>query len=230
MALRHKVEDITLVPEAFRGEYTETLDGDKKVFVLNVEGLAPPEDVSGLKNTVEALRKEKREALDKAEKLGQDITALRTSYDTKIATADAQAKEAAKNNEAALRAATIDKAVAELSTKLSATGSKLIAPHIEKRLRVDIENGRALIRVLDEKGELTAHSLTDLENEFKSNKEFAAVITASRASGGGAGGERTVPAGGGEGGGTQGPNLTTMTPRQLADVAKARRQARGLER
>lgn len=218
MALKHKVEDITSVPEAFRGEYTEQKEGDKTVFVLNVEGLPQPEDVSGLKRTVEALRNEKREALDKAEKLGQDITSLRTFYDDKIAAVTTQAEEAAKNSQEALRSATIGETVTKLSVALSDTNSKILAPHIEKRLRVDLENGKPLVRVLDEKGGLTDMSINDLENEFRANKDFAGVVTATRASGSGAGGERHIPGGAGGGSVLKHPG-SMASPKALADFA-----------
>lgn len=228
MALKHKVEDITSVPEAFRGEYTESKDGDKSVWILNVEGLPQQEDVTGLKRTVEALREEKRQALDEARRKGEDIVALTRSYDTKITEASNKHAEALKATTDALTAATIDKTVSELSTKLSATSAAILAPHIEKRLRIEIVDGKALVRVLDKKGGLTADSITDLENEFRNNKDFAAVITASRASGSGAGGDRHTP--GGAGGGGEGTDLNKLTPKQLAARAKEKRLARGLER
>ncbi|WEM33661.1 head scaffolding protein [Pseudomonas phage PSA-KC1] len=57
-------------------------------------------------------------------------------------------------------------------------------PHIKSRLMADFEGDTPVTRVLDKDGKPSALTIDELANEFVANKDFSAIITASKASGG----------------------------------------------
>lgn len=212
MALKKVVSNIEEVPEALRSEY-KAVEG--KGFVLDLEG-DDQEDVGALKRAHERVKEELREAKEAARRRGEDVTALESSYKEKLETSERQWKESVKATEAALRTATKGRTASELSAKLSATASDLLLPHIEKRLKVEIDGDRPLVRVLDKEGKMSAMSISDLEKELREDTRFASVITASRASGSGAGSDRNPGSQGGASGEGTPFNPNTATPAQLA--------------
>ena len=70
---------------------------------------------------------------------------------------------------------------AEISTSPS-----LLLPHIKARLQADLDGDAPATKVLDRDGKPSAMTVADLSKEFVDNKDFAAIIRATKASGGGA--------------------------------------------
>ena len=63
----------------------------------------------------------------------------------------------------------------------------LILPHIKSRLTVNQgEDGQFTTAVLDAQGKLSATTIEELAQEFRSNEKFAPAIRAGKSSGGGA--------------------------------------------
>lgn len=88
----------------------------------------------------------------------------------------------------------------------------MLLPHITSRLSVETIDGQPQIRVKDLQGNLSALSLDELKNEFRSNAAFKPLIAASNASGGGANG--------GQGGGA------TKKPSELTTAERSEWQQR----
>lgn len=231
MALKHTIKTLDEVDEKFRGEYKETEAEGGKVFVLDVEG---GEDVGALKRALEHEREankreraEKLRLIEDGKKKGQDVSDMEASYKKMLEDQKATLETSHAETQKALKAATKDVAKKELLGKLTDPDSAdLLEPHIDRRLKVEIVDGRAITRVLDKDGKMSAMSLSDLEAEIRADKKFAAVLTASRGSGtGGASPERDPSVGGR--GGSAGVNPNTMTLKEKAAWAKSQRAARG---
>lgn len=229
MALKKQIDNLDSVDEQFRGLYKEETIGDAKVFVLDLEG---EDDIGPLKRAHErvkdelaAAKRQRDEAVALAKSKGEDLTALNESWNQKIAAKEKESQESLKQTQTALRNATKDREARELANKLSKDGSELLLPHIESRLRVELDGERAIVRVLDKDGKMSAASISDLEKELREDKKFAAVITGSRGSGSGAGSDRT-PAGGAGGTGER-VNPNTLPPAQLAAWVASQSAARG---
>lgn len=90
----------------------------------------------------------------------------------------------------------------------------MMSEQIAKRLKVELVDGKPVVKVLDEAGTVTDKKFEDLTKEFVANPKFAPIIQASKASGGGA-------AGGQRGGGAAGKKLSEMTATEEAAFANA---------
>lgn len=222
MALKFEVSDLTTIPEALRGEYAPVDAADlTKGYRLGVEGLPQQEDVGPLKRALERVKSEHDAAKLKLQQAGQDTAALETSYKAQIEGLSKQIEDGKKQTRKELR----ESAALKLATELGGDHAVVLLPHLRERLRAEEVEGDNLVRVLTPDGKASALSLADLVTEFRSNKAFAAVITASRASGGGASqGSRPGDAGGVAVDSTKPP---PSDPVQLAQWTKLRREARG---
>lgn len=82
---------------------------------------------------------------------------------------------------------TVGQTATKLAAELAISGSAdVLLPHIQSRLTVEIKDGAPSVRVLDLQGKPTALTIDELKQEFISNKAFAPLIAASKATGGGA--------------------------------------------
>lgn len=197
--LKFQVETLDGLDESIQKMYTEK-DGK---FTLAIDGLPKQEDVSGLKAKVDELldeaKKAKKEAKDaqkeadritaeKAEKDG-DVEALKASWQKKYDTDLASANERADSLDNMLKHEKIHSQAVELATTLAVPGSAdVLLPHIEKRLSMDIKDGRAVAVVMDTAGRPSALTVEELGKEIANNAAFAPLIVASNAAGGGANG------------------------------------------
>ena len=201
-----KLEDVA---EALRGEFKQGADGR---FYAQLEGL---EEGSGHPAIGELLRAKQREAtahteakaqlaaikteLDKAKKdlhdrlKGKvdksDLEALEASYRQQIVDAETAGKAAEARLTASLRDVLVDSAARKLAAKLAvdADAADLLAESIQRRLAVEITaDGKAVTRVLDAEGKLSALSFDGLEKEIVGTKKYAGLLLGSKASGGGA--------------------------------------------
>ena len=225
--LKFQIDSLDGVDEAVRALYTEK-DGK---FVLGIEGLPQPEDVSGLKSKVQELLDEKK-AADKARKDAEDqarlereenarksgnVEELEKSWTEKFNRREAELNGMLEQERGTLstqiRDLTVGRTATDIASALAIPGSaKALLPHIERRLSVEQRDGKPVVVVLDQQGKLSAATLDELKAEFANDTAFAPVIAGSKASGGGA-------AGAGGGGGAAKGNIGGTKAERTAAIA-----------
>jgi len=104
----------------------------------------------------------------------------------------------------------VDNVAMDMARNLSDSPGLLI-PHIKSRLTVEMVNGKAVTKVKDADGELSALTVDELTSEFKSNNDFASVIRGGEGSGSGASG--------GQGKGGQQPSKPDFAKASTKEVA-----------
>lgn len=227
--LKFQLDSLDGVDESVRAFYTEK-DGK---FVLGIEGLPQPEDVSGLKSKVEELLGEKK-AAEKARKDAEDqarlereeaarksgnVEELERSWSEKYNRREAELNGTLEQERTTLstqiRDLTVGRTATDIASALAIPGSaKALLPHIERRLSVEQRDGKPVVVVLDQQGKLSAATLDELKAEFANDTAFAPLIAGSKASGGGAGGA------GGGGGAAKGNIGGTKEERQAAIASR----------
>ena len=201
--LKFQLDTLEGVDESVRAFYTEK-DGK---YVLGIEGLPQPEDVSGLKSKVEELLAEKKSEADKrkaaeeqarlereeALRKSGNVEELEKSWSEKYSRRETELAgqlESERNTlQGQIRDLTVGRTATEIATTLAIPGSaKALLPHIERRLSVEQRDGKPTVVVLDQAGKLSATTLEELKSEFTKDPAFGPLIAGSKASGGGAGG------------------------------------------
>ncbi|WP_430444823.1 MAG: hypothetical protein ACQZ2J_27505 [Pseudomonas piscis] len=201
--LKFQLDTLEGVDESVRAFYTEK-DGK---YVLGIEGLPQPEDVTGLKSKVEELLAEKKAEADKrkaaeeqarlereeALRKSGNVEELEKSWSEKYSRREAELNgqlESERNTlQGQIRDLTVGRTATEIATTLAIPGSaKALLPHIERRLSVEQRDGKPTVVVLDQAGKLSATTLEELKSEFTKDPAFGPLIAGSKASGGGAGG------------------------------------------
>lgn len=122
---------------------------------------------------------------ERAKKAG-DITALETSWQGKVKTAEDEGNAKNEKLSGALKKLLVDNVAQTIANEIS-TAPKLLIPHIKLRLIAELEGDEPVTRVVDLAGKPTALTIEDLKKEFVANKDFAAIIKGSGASGGSSG-------------------------------------------
>jgi hypothetical protein len=203
MTLKFQLDTLEGVDESIQTMYVEK--GGK--YVLNIEGLPQPEDVSGLKSKVQELLDEKK-AADKARKDAEEqarldreeaarksgnVEELERSWSEKYARREAELNGMLESERGTLstqiRDLTVGRTATDIASSLAIPGSaEALLPHIERRLSVEQRDGKPVVVVLDKQGRLSAATLDELKEEFANNTAFAPLIAGSKASGGGASG------------------------------------------
>ncbi|OPA88711.1 hypothetical protein BFW86_16850 [Pseudomonas fluorescens] len=209
MGLKYQLDTLDGLDDSVKSLYTEK----EGKFVLGIEGLPQPEDVSGLKAKVDELLGEKK-AADKARKDAEDqarlereenarksgnVEELEKSWSEKYNRREAELNGMLEQERGTLstqiRDLTVGRTATDIASALAIPGSaKALLPHIERRLSVEQRDGKPVVVVLDQQGKLSAATLDELKAEFANDTAFAPLIAGSKASGGGAAG-----AGGGGG-------------------------------
>ncbi|MEO8640956.1 hypothetical protein [Pseudomonas sp.] len=209
MGLKYQLDTLDGLDDSAKTLYVEK-DGK---FVLGIEGLPQPEDVSGLKSKVQELLDEKK-AADKARKDAEEqarlereenarksgnVEELEKSWSEKYNRREAELNGMLEQERGTLstqiRDLTVGRTATDIASALAIPGSaKALLPHIERRLSVEQREGKPVVVVLDQQGKLSAATLDELKAEFANDVAFAPLIAGSKASGGGANG-----AGGGGG-------------------------------
>ncbi len=209
MGLKYQLDTLDGLDDSVKSLYTEK----EGKFVLGIEGLPQPEDVSGLKSKVQELLDEKK-AADKARKDAEDqarlereenarksgnVEELERSWSEKYNRRESELNGMLEQERGTLstqiRDLTVGRTATDIASALAIPGSaKALLPHIERRLSVEQRDGKPVVVVLDQQGKLSAATLDELKAEFANDTAFAPLIAGSKASGGGAGG-----AGGGGG-------------------------------
>ncbi|NNA69493.1 hypothetical protein [Pseudomonas gessardii] len=227
MTLNYQLDSLEGVDESIQALYVEK-DGK---FVLGIEGLPQPEDVSGLKSKVEELLGEKKLAEKKAreaeeaarlerEELARksgNVEELEKSWSEKYNRREAELNGLLEQERGTLstqiRDLTVGRTATDIATTLAIPGSaKALLPHIERRLSVEQRDGKPTVVVLDQAGKLSATTLDELKSEFMNDPAFGPLIAGSKASGGGAGGA-------GKGGGAAKGNIGGTKTERTAAIA-----------
>lgn len=229
-----KEEYAALSPE-LQAEYRESGDGYK----LDVSGidLKAADKLEGERSKRRQAEKEKKDAEDALEAFreGDDRPAMQAKHEKDIKKEKDRAEAAEKKYTDKVRKDTLGDTANTLATALSGTNAKVILPHITSRLDVDMtdpENPKLVVLGAD--GKPTDKKIDDLKAEFLANKDFAGIVIASRASGGGASksgesGRSGLPSGGAApftNTGNKAP-LDSLSNRDLIAEVEARRAARG---
>jgi hypothetical protein len=240
-AVVDKLEDVS---EAVRGEYKQ---GDGGKFFLDISGL---EEGTGHPAVGELVRAKKREAdeaathkttaaklkgeLEQAQEamrkrlMGKvdksDLEALEVDYNKRLADLKAEGDQHAGALSASLREVLVDREANALAAgiALDANAASLLAESVQRRLTVEITTeGKAVTRVLGPDGKPSAATIDDLKKEIVATPKYHALLSGSRASGGGA---TPGGSGGGAPSGSKG-NTATMSPTDLVARLDAKRAA-----
>lgn len=229
MALKAVLQNLDGVPESLRGEYKEQ-DGK---FYLDIDGIDDHHSVGAL---VRAKGYEKENARKANEKVTQltsdlekvqdelnelrkngipkgDVEKLEQSYKTKYEAKEKELNERITSLTSSLETHLLDGQATKLATELAAKPEyiDLLMPHIRGRMKLEGgTDGKQIVRILDKDGSPSALTMDDLKKELQGNKAFAAVLTGSKASGGGAGG--------GQGGGA-----THRSNKKFGELSEAER-------
>ncbi|MBD8493838.1 hypothetical protein [Pseudomonas syringae] len=227
MTLKFQLDTLEGVDDSVKALYVEK-DGK---FVLGIEGLPQQEDVTGLKNQLNTLLAETKEAkrlkkeaedaaqLEREEALRKsgNVEELEKSWSEKYSRREAELTgtlESERNTlQGQIRDLTVGRTATEIATTLAIPGSaKALLPHIERRLSVEQRDGKPTVVVLDAAGKLSAATLDELKAEFTNDPAFGPLIVGSKASGGGAGGA-------GKGGGAAKGNIGGTKEERTAALA-----------
>ena len=229
MGLKYQLDTLDGLDDTVKSLYTEK----EGKFVLGIEGLPQPEDVSGLKSKVEELLGEKK-AAEKARKDAEEqariereeaarksgnVEELEKSWSEKYSRREAELNGMLEQERGTLstqiRDLTVGRTATDIASALAIPGSaKALLPHIERRLSVEQRDGKPVVVVLDQQGKLSAATLDELKAEFANDTAFAPLIAGSKASGGGAAGA------GGGGGAAKGKIGGTKEERQAAIASR----------
>lgn len=225
-----KEEVFTKLLDAFKGEYKKQDDG---TYILDLTDYEDPAALKRAKDhekdqrkAAEKAAKDAKDALDliTAERDGMlagtipkgDVAKLEKSYQDKLAAKEAELGGTIKTLQGSVQTMLVDNVALAIATEIS-TSPQLILPHIAKRLKADQVDGKYVTRVVDATGALSALTVEELKKEFVLNKDYAAIITASKASGaGGSGGS----GGGGAGAGQKIDH--TKSPKEVAAALRAK--------
>lgn len=228
MALKKKLtkEEYSKLSDHIKAEYIEDGDG----FRLDIDG---DEDTGALKRAkdreaqlrrdAEAKLREAQEELDRingddARKKG-DIATLEKSWQKKLEDQKAEYEGKLGKLTSHTKTQLVDNVAQQIASKIS-NAPALLLPHIKARLAADFEGDAPVTRILDKDGKPSAMTVEELSAEFVANKDFSAIITASKASGG-AGKPSNSNGGGAPNNSDKPADLASMNPAQLAEHIKA---------
>ena len=228
MALKKKLTkaEYEKLSEHIKAEYIEDGDG----FRLDIDG---DEDTGALKRAkdreaqlrrdAEVKLREAQEELDRingddARKKG-DIATLEKSWQKKLEDQKAEYEGKLGKLTSHTKTQLVDNVAQQIASKIS-NAPALLLPHIKARLAADFEGDAPVTRILDKEGKVSAMTVEELSAEFVANKDFSAIITASKASGG-AGKPSNSNGGGAPNNSDKPADLASMNPAQLAEHIKA---------
>jgi hypothetical protein len=177
-------------------------------YVLAVEGLPQPqnEDVSGLKakndellaelraNKAKAREAEEaaRIAAEEAARKSGDTEALDRSWSEKHTKALGEKDTALTALQQQVHALTVGATAARLAGELAVQGSSgVLQKLIEPSLSMEMRDGKPVVVVLDAERRPTALTVDEFKNQLFNDAALAPLIAASRATGGGAPGNKS---------------------------------------
>lgn len=194
MKYKINADEFAALSEEFKKLYEQS--GEE--YVLKVDGLPIPEDISGLKANHQKLLDEKREeaekrrlAEDKARQEAEtkakekgEYEQLAKSYEQRIQEHEVKYQALVQQNEQREIQATATRIAGQIA---DGPNAEILAEFIAKRLKPS----EGAVRVTDEAGALTISTEAQLADEFKSNPRFASLVRGSLATGGGSAGAGT---------------------------------------
>lgn len=142
-----------------------------------------------LQTELDALKEQIEEAKNSGHAKKGDIEALEKSWKQKNLELEQKLTGKLTTRDAFIRKTLRDNVASSLASEIS-TAPAVLMPHILSRLDVDLEGDEPTTRVLGIDGKPSALTIAELKAEFIANKDFSAIITASKASGGGAHGNQ----------------------------------------
>lgn len=125
---------------------------------------------------------ERKKALEEARTSG-DFAKIEADYQRQLKELKQANEKAEKDRLAQVEKEAVNNAAGELAKMF--VSPSLATPAIRARLKAEIVDGKAIIRVLDKDGNASASSVEDLKKEFLTDKELKSSIVASKGSGGG---------------------------------------------
>ncbi len=241
MAVKMTLASLDGVPADVAKEYKKVEQEGKTVFLLDLDGYEDPAALKRAKDHEKEARKTaEKQAKDLAtekEKLQEEIDEMRrgnlpkadvdkleASWKTKLAAKEAELTGKLTSAQKSLQKHLVDNVATTLAAKISSAPA-VILPHIRSRLAAEEVNGDFVTRVLDKDGKPSAMSIEELQKEFTENKDFAAILVGSRASG--SGGSGSGAGSGGSGGSSGTKNLATASAKDLAAHIAAKKQSTG---
>jgi hypothetical protein len=172
------------------------------------------ENARKLQEQLDAITKEKEEAATSNAKKKGDVDSIEKSWQEKLAKREKELNDQLAIANGELTKMLVDNVAQQIASEIS-TAPSVIMPHIKSRLRAEFKDGKAATRIVDAEGNPTALTLDDLKKDFVANKDFAPIIAASKASGGGAGGA-------GSGGGATGGKVDfSKSPKEIVKSLQA---------
>ena len=196
--IEFKLDSLENIDETLQGLYEQTDTG----YQLKVTGIPEPEkeDLSGLKNKVDELLREKKAASQKAReaaeeadaarleaaKKGNDTEALDKSWQEKFNAREVELKKELDELSGTLVKLTSGQTATKIAAEIAVQGSAdVLLPHLERRLRTEFRDGSPVTVVLDKDGKPSAMSVDELKAEFQNSAAFAPLIVGTKANGAG---------------------------------------------
>jgi hypothetical protein len=236
MALKRKIEkgDYEALSEAVRPFYVSRGDA----FVLDLDTSDDEDAVERLRRSKDAAAEEARQAREDARKAREeaqakadeaarksgDISALEKSWGEKLSAREAELQNEIKAYRKTMKGQLLESTGQALASELFGKNAKLGLPHIQGRLSADFdESGAPVLRVLDTTGKASALTLEDLRKEFLQSGDFASIIRATEASGGGSSRRVVDPLGTTPMGTPPNERLSDMSPDKYVALISARK-------
>jgi hypothetical protein len=113
-----------------------------------------------------------------------DLKTIEASWKKKVEKAEADGIALAEAKDKQLQKVLVTEKATSIATAIAGDNAHLLIPVLEKRLKADTSGPEAVTRVIDEKGELSALTLDELQKEIVANKKFSAIVISSKGSGG----------------------------------------------
>lgn len=226
MAIKRKIskEDFDKLPEILKAEYQEKdgaytliLDGDDEI------RRAKDHEVNAHKETkdrLKALQEQLDSLKDNKSRESGDVKALEESWRNKMAERESELSGQINKLQGSIVTTMRDSVLTDLASKLvKPEASRLFKKSLEDRLQVDLTGDAPSVRILDNKGQLSAMTISDLEKEIVASPEYSTIIVASKASGGAG----TKASGSGAAQGDK-PILAKLTPAELVQHFKSTKE------
>lgn len=193
MPLKYQLtaEEYAQLDEATQKLYALTGAGD--IYTLQIDGLPPQEDVSGLKRQRDELLAEKkaeqerrRAAEEQAQREADERARAEGNYQQLFESSQAEL-ERERSSLVELRRSIEQRDINLAATRIATAiadgdNADILKEFIAKRLKV----AEGQVRVTDDSGNLTVSSLADLQREFETSPRYASLVRGSQAGGGGA--------------------------------------------
>ena len=187
------------------------LDDETKEKITSQFSSLLEKEVGGLKSKVDDLLKEKKTVQQKAEEAeanalkvaeeaarkGGDIESLDKSWHEKMSKVESDYKAQIDNLMGTVRQDKVDTVAVRLAAELGGENADGLLPHIERRLDVELSDGKYKTIVKDASGNRSAQTLDELKAELINTPFIAPLIITSQAGGAGGGGSKQNAGGAG---------------------------------